>query len=277
MNIKAICTDIDGTLLNADRVLSKQTLATFKQLPKGFPVILTSSRMPSAMMHLQADLGILHSPLICYNGGLVLEFPQGQDTILSDTRISPLLTSEIIQAAASTNVHISLYANDVWIASADDVWLAREINNTKVKPTAIGLPETLSSWRSATTGTHKVMCMGDAMEIDWLYQTLENRLGNALHLYRSKDTYIEIAPKAISKASGIEILLKEKYPHIHMQEVAAFGDNYNDIDMLQAVGIGVAVGNAREEVKAVANEVTSAGKEDGVALFIKNFILSQQI
>jgi HAD superfamily hydrolase (TIGR01484 family) len=72
MNIKAICTDIDGTLLNADRQLSTRTIAAIQSVRGRMPVILASSRMPSAMFHLQRELGIENHPLICYNGGYVL-------------------------------------------------------------------------------------------------------------------------------------------------------------------------------------------------------------
>jgi hydroxymethylpyrimidine pyrophosphatase-like HAD family hydrolase len=62
----------------------------------------------------------------------------------------------------------------------------------------------------------------------------------------------------------------EKKFDIKLDEVFAFGDNYNDIEMLEGVGLGVAVGNAREEVKKVANQITLTNKEDGVAIILEN-------
>ena len=73
-------------------------------------------------------------------------------------------------------------------------------------------------------------------------------------MYHSKSTYLEIAPKEISKASALQLLLDQLYG-IDLSEVIAFGDNYNDIELFQAVGLGIAVGNARDEVKAVAKEI----------------------
>ena len=73
------------------------------------------------------------------------------------------------------------------------------------------------------------MCMGDSPKIDLLYRTLNENLGGQLHLYRSKDTYLEIAPKPISKATGLKKILEVNYPGIGMHEVVAFGDGYNDI------------------------------------------------
>ncbi|HZI26493.1 MAG TPA: HAD hydrolase family protein, partial [Chryseolinea sp.] len=86
-------------------------------------------------------------------------------------------------------------------------------------------------------------------------------------------TYLEIAPKIISKASALELLLTELYK-IPMSDVLAFGDNYNDMDLLRSVGLGIAVGNARQEVKEVAKEITLDSKQDGVAHAICNHLLT---
>jgi hydroxymethylpyrimidine pyrophosphatase-like HAD family hydrolase len=92
-------------------------------------------------------------------------------------------------------------------------------------------------------------------------------------LYRSKDTYIEISHKNISKKTAIEVLLKDHYTNISMDKVIAFGDNYNDIEMLKAVGLGVAVANANYEVLQIADVVTDTNKNDGVAKAIKEFVV----
>ena len=69
---KILFSDIDGTLLNPERVLSGFTIQEINRIKDTIPVILISSRMPSAMHHLQTDLGIENQPIICYNGGLIL-------------------------------------------------------------------------------------------------------------------------------------------------------------------------------------------------------------
>jgi hydroxymethylpyrimidine pyrophosphatase-like HAD family hydrolase len=86
---------------------------------------------------------------------------------------------------------------------------------------------------------------------------------------------LEIAPKPISKATGLKKILDQGYA-IEMNEVVAFGDGYNDIDLLQQVGWGVAVENAFPEVKAVANEITKHHKEDGVASTLARIFLDKK-
>jgi len=95
--------------------------------------------------------------------------------------------------------------------------------------------------------------------------------GNYLHLYRSKDDYLEIASKEISKLTGINKVLELKYPDLTPADCVAFGDNYNDIEMLRGVGLGVAVANAKPEVLAVADRTTDAAKEDGVAKALREY------
>ncbi|MGB0983026.1 MAG: Cof-type HAD-IIB family hydrolase, partial [Saprospiraceae bacterium] len=256
-----VCSDIDGTLLDKNRQLSKRTIKALKAIQPQADIVLASSRMPKAMKHLQVELGIESSPLICYNGGLVLDYTESKNpkTLLS-LPIPMDVLRFALQTAANTNIHISIYRNDDWYVSELDYWANREINNTKVEPTVTNQLELIKNW---TTGAHKIMCMGPKEEIQVLYNALSAAYGNTVHTYRSKDTYIEISSKTISKATALERVLKEKY-NFGMEKVVSFGDNYNDIDLLTASGKGVAVDNARDEVKAIANEITETNKNDGV-------------
>lgn len=266
MKYKAICTDIDGTLLNAERELSPLTLEVLRLARERVPVILASSRMPAAMRHLQAELGILDCPLVCYNGGYVVCFPDGGDTpvVLHSTPI-PLAVCRAIQShAVGTQVHVSLYHADEWYVPMLDHWAGREASNTKVQPTLANAEQVFEDWEKRGIGAHKVMCMGPEEEIEAMERHLATHHGETLNLYRSKATYLEIAHRSISKRTALQILLDQVYP-IGWGDIVAFGDNFNDMDMLEAVGLGVAVGNAQEAVKAIARHVAAAGKEDGVA------------
>ena len=265
---KILFSDIDGTLLNEARVLSEATIAEFQRIKDTVPVILISARMPKAMVHLQRMAQLTHFPIIAYNGGLILIDKEVAFTL----EISPDIIAEMMTFNASQKVHFSLYNNDDWYVPQMDYWAKREQNNTKVKPTVLSNEAVITSWRKEGKGAHKIMCMGNVDDIDNLSTYLEKTFGSQLHVYRSKSTYIEIAPSAISKKTAINFILKKLYPSITISEAVAFGDNYNDVEMLDAVGFGVAVANAKPEVKAAANYSTSAGVEDGVAQFIKKHI-----
>jgi HAD superfamily hydrolase (TIGR01484 family) len=131
----------------------------------------------------------------------------------------------------------------------------------------------LQKWQHAETGAHKVMCMGLEEELNVLESTLNATQASRLHVYRSKSTYIEIAPRAISKASALANVLRVYY-NLDIKQSMAFGDNYNDIDMLHAAGSGVAVANARDEVKAVAGHITAKNTDDGVAQMLEQYVIA---
>ncbi len=272
MRFKAICSDIDGTLLNSERSLSQNLITIVSSISPEIPFFLASARMPAAMRHLLQDLNRPKEPLIAYNGALVLD-AEGKE--LESITIPIHLVEEIVLLANELSLHLSLLYGEQWHTLNEDYFALREIQNTKVVPSWTDPSVVIERWKWENHGAHKVMCMGDPEKIQLLYQTLLQRLGTQLHLYRSKDTYLEIAPKPISKATGLKKILEHGYA-IGLDEVVAFGDGYNDIDLLQQVGWGVAVANAFPEVKAVANEVTKHHKDDGVASTLARIFLEKK-
>lgn len=264
MQYKIIFSDIDGTLLNSNRVLSPSTIDTLKEVKKKLPVVLISARMPAAMRHLQKDLEIEDQPIISYNGGLILV--DGEQ--VSSTEIPFATLAGLSAFNKEINCHLSLYHNDEWYVPQQDQWAAREENNTRVSPEIKPNAEVLEKWESENKSAHKIMAMGTEAEIDAIRDFLMKEYPDQLHLYRSKPTYLEIANKEISKFTAIRYLLDHHY-NLTPKDCIAFGDNYNDVEMINGVGMGVAVANARQEVLEVANVVTDAGTEDGVATSLR--------
>lgn len=264
MTYKIIFSDIDGTLLNHERELSPLTIEVFKKLSQEVPIVLISSRMPDAMRHLQQQLDISHQPLICYNGGLILL--DGKE-IFSKVIPHPIV-EDLHNFNKTLGCHLSLYHSDEWYVPEHDFWAKREENNTKVKPTVKNTREVIDLWKTQKKGAHKIMCMGEKEVIDKISNFLQDKYDNQLHLYRSKDTYLEIASREISKLTAINHLLHNHF-NLSLNEAIAFGDNHNDYEMLKAVGMGIAVGNAKPEILEIAKEVTFHGKEDGVARSLK--------
>jgi Cof subfamily protein (haloacid dehalogenase superfamily) len=272
VKIRAICTDVDGTLLDSRRALSSRTIAVISAIKRDVPVILASSRMPPAIRHLQKELGIADHPMICFNGGYVLYYAgdSSSPVILDSVQIPLPICTSIIGLTEGTNIHVSLYAGDEWYARSLDQWAQREENITKVSPAILALELVVDKWSTAKSGAHKVMCMGPELQIERLYAALQTMFSHEIHVYRSKSTYLEISPKVISKATALELVMRRRF-NLDLSAVMAFGDNYNDIDMIRTAGLGIAVGNAIPEVKAVAKEVTLDGREDGVAAAIERY------
>jgi len=274
MSYKIICTDIDGTLLDKNRELSEQTIKEINRIKNRVPIVLVSSRMPKAMRHIQKTLGIEHFPIISYNGGLILTYDDNQvspKTLLT-IPISFDIPKSIYQRTQNTNIHVSLYLDDNWYVENIDYWASREINNTKVNPTVINFNKILSLWKRNKQGPHKIMCMGPETEVDELEQSVQKDFHEHLNIYRSKSTYLELSSKLISKATAMEKLLNDNMGY-KLNEAIAFGDNYNDIEMLKAVGLGIAVSNGNDYLKSIADEITLSNIEDGVAVSIKKYFI----
>ena len=113
---------------------------------------------------------------------------------------------------------------------------------------------------------------GRSLIIKALDTKIKSYNSNNLNIYPSKPTYLEIMPSNASKTSAIEVLCKKF--NIQRSEIIAMGDNYNDIDMIEFAGLGIAMGNAPDEVKQYADDITLSNDEDGVAEAIKKYILS---
>lgn len=260
MTFKVLCSDLDGTLLSTKNDVSHLTIEQINRISGTMQVILVSARMPSGMYYLQKRLNITHEPLICYNGALILE--EGK-ALLSITIPAPVL-EKLYELTLPFGIDLGLYVNDNWFVPNTSERVEKEIKYTKTKPIFQSTRTSLLGLKH--TGAHKVMLMCTKQSADAIMPQLHHILGNKVHLYRSNDTLIEIAPKSVCKRSAIGHILK---PTDSLQDVIAFGDNYNDIEMIKAVGFGVAVANARTEVKAIADHITLANTEHGVARFIQ--------
>lgn len=272
MSYNIVFSDIDGTLLNADRELSPATIKAVKRLNNKIPFVLISARMPAAMRHLQKQLEIDHLPIICYNGGLII----AEDEIIQSTEIPLNILETLVTINENWDCHISLYHHDEWYVPQVDVWAEIEINNTKIVPEVKSNSMVVKDWRKEGKGAHKIMAMGEPAIIDNIRDFLNAEYNNELHLYRSKDTYLEIAAKSITKFTAIEYLLKTHF-QLPVERAVAFGDNYNDVEMLKHIGYGVAVGNGRPEARAAANAVAGESIKDGVALILNEIFPDEHI
>lgn len=259
-------TDIDGTLLNPDRTLSVRTVEVIREVrAAGHGFVLCSSRMPESMRLLERLYDGVGEPLIAYNGGLVLS--RTGETV-HDVPIKPEHAQVIAEYCASVDLHASFFSGEHWYVWADDRWTAREINNTGVRPSAMPARDYVSSGRMQEHPAHKIMCMGEPDLVEGLETLLAGADG--VVTYRSKDTYLEIANAACSKGLGVEAVAKEL--GVPRSDRYFFGDNYNDIPAFAAVGTAIAVANAKPDVLEAANRVTARHHDDGVALFLEEWL-----
>lgn len=256
-----ICLDLDGTTLALKSDITDFCSGVLAKLNKEIPVVLVSARIPSGMTYIQQKIGAENNPIVCYNGAYILQNNQ----VLHDCTIAFELVDQIYSICESLGIDLGIYSYNQWFAPSLSARVQKEINNTKTKPEFQDTSNTLSLLKSKTQGVHKLMLMGTKASADKAQVALE-AIEPSFTAYRSNDTLIEIAPKDINKKDAIIKIVGSD-----LSKVIAFGDNYNDMEMIQEAGLGVAVANARESLKEIANDHALSCLEDGVAHFLNDY------
>lgn len=263
MDWKIVFSDIDGTVLNSKHELLASTIEAVQKLAlKNIPFVLVSARMPKAMKLILDEMNV-KMPMISYGGALVVD---EQNQILYDDKINKLDTKAIIDEMEllwPDDVVINYYSDDNWfVEDEDNKAVKREENITNVKASQADFKELINK----DILPNKILCMTKANISSKIEAVLQEKFPQ-LNIVRSSDILIEIMNKDVSKANGIEVLLH----HLNMTtaQAIAFGDNYNDLTMLNFVGRGVVMQNAPEEIRKEAKYITKSNNEDGIYEYLK--------
>lgn len=263
--IKMLVLDIDGTLYRKDYTASENVKKTLKCLiEQGIKVVLATGRMYCATTHVAEDLG-LNTPIICYQGGLIREF-FGSDEILCKTTVPPDYATQIINELKSQNIHFNIYVDDTLFVEKDCELIRQYTDERKIKYFVIDDVE-----KNGLNEINKILAIdSDIEKIEKLTNDLNEKFGEKLYIVRSTPTFCEIAAKEATKGNAVRFLAKKW--GIKKEEIMACGDQDNDIEMLLSAGTKVAMGNATEGLKKIADYVTETVDNDGVCKAIAKFI-----
>ncbi|WP_440209954.1 Cof-type HAD-IIB family hydrolase [Actinobacillus pleuropneumoniae] len=251
----AVFSDIDGTLLNTAHQITPLTRQAIQSvMQKGIPFIPVSARPPLAITPYTQQLQSYY-PIICYSGALILDQDLSQlySVVIEQADLNRLdLLLEKYQ-----HLSINHYAGIDWLTNdLENEWTVQESEITGLQ--AVEKTKNL-------TDVHKILVMGEAEQIQSLEKLLKQQLPH-LAIHRSKNEYLEIMNKQATKSNAIRFM--EAILNVNQDQVIAFGDNFNDLDMLQYAGLSVAMGNAPEEIKAAAKRVTLSNNDDGIAVVL---------
>lgn len=261
-DIRLLCLDIDGTLLDSKHELPPENRAAVQYANRcGVTVCLMSARPPKAVFPIWDALGV-PGPIACCGGGLILS----GKARLADCRIPPQTVLRVIEETARQGVHLSVYRDMDWFIDRADDWSAAESAITGIAPTVTLLAALAQGW---TDGAHKLLCMGAREQIDELFAALAaQRL--PIELLRSKDEYLEIVPEKTGKQTAMQTLCRAL--DLSAAQVMAMGDHDIDAPLLRAAGYGVAMANASEAAKRAARYHTGTNDQAGVAQAIYRWI-----
>lgn len=249
-----IVTDLDGTLLKDDKCISQYTSDVIRKLcENGHKFVIATARPLRAskklLENIKIDAGIYH------NGALI--YMDGEKTAgFQIDNVKPIIDSILLEypkAAIAVESDDVLYSN----FDADRLWAGTGFVYTK-----LNFSELIG--RKSDKIIIEVSSLGDMKKY-------EKFLPTDLYIQLSENKIGMIMKKAATKSNGIGLLAK-RY-NIDVENIIAFGDDYNDIDMLKFCGKGICVKNAVEDAKNVVDYICDTNENDGVAKWIEEFIL----
>lgn len=271
MKYKLLVLDVDGTLLNDEREISKRTLAALLKVQQmGVRIVLASGRPTYGLMPLAKTLELDNYGgfVLSYNGCQIIKAQNGE--ILFERRINPEMLPYLEKKARKNGFAIFTYHDDTLITdSPDNEYIKNEalLNNLKI----IREDEFSTAIDFAPC---KCMLVSDKEKaLIGLEQHWEKRLAGTLDAFRSEPYFLEVVPCGVNKANTLGALLE--HLGVTREEVIAVGDGVCDVTMLQLAGMGVAMGHSQDSVKVCADYVTASNEEDGVALAVEKLILAE--
>ena len=266
MGIKLLALDLDDTLLDSGLRISTDCVAAIQAARiQGVRVTLSTGRMYQSALPYAQQLEI-DVPLITYQGAWVKN--SQTEEVLYYKPLSYELSKQTMAFFREFGVHYHSYYNDQLCMEQ----LSEEGNYysrlTGVRPLIVKdlideLHRNQAMKIMAITDNQKVLLEMEA--------ELRSRFGQSLYITRSKPYFLEVMDRQASKANALQVIAS--HYGIDRKEVMAVGDSYNDIDMIEWAGLGVAMGNAFDLVKEAADFVTTTNDEAGVAEAIHRFVL----
>lgn len=277
MSIKAIAVDVDGTLTNDDKVITPRTReALIDAQHADIRVIIASGRPSQGVKRLSRQLELEKNGglIVSYNGGRAEDAKTGEvlfERVLPKDLIKPLLDhvkqfDVIPWFTGDGRVYVEhAYVDDIYIHGEPCNIIKRECEVCDLLVCEVRSLEDLidrSQCKLLTAGTDTYMAAH--------WQELAAPFAGKLDSMFTSDFFYEFMPTGVNKGAALAHVLPQL--GIEASEVVTFGDAQNDIEMLRWAGMGVAMGNATDEVKAAADMVTITNNEDGIAVALEQLL-----
>ena len=263
--------DVDGTLLNDEKEISKRTLNTLLKVQQmGVRIMLASGRPTYGLLPLakKLELGTYNGYILSYNGGQVINASNGE--VVFERRINPEHITYLEKKAEKNGFSILTYNGDTVVTNnPDDPHVRAEaaLNGMKLEH---------QEFFSAAIDYPPCKCMlvsDDEEALVGLENHWKRRLNGVLDVFRSEPYFLEVVGSRVDKANTLGVIMEME--GIKTDEIVVFGDGVADVTMLQLADLGIAMGNAPDSVKRCADYVTLSNNEDGVAVAVENAFLAE--
>lgn len=263
MPIRAIAFDLDDTLLRPDGAVSAYTVDVLRRAHERSILILPASgRTRDSMFPTVERIGCASAFLSC-NGSEV--WSPNRELMMQELLPVPL-AHEVAAFAAERGVYCQTYSPDRFFYTVENEWASSYARLSSLEGECVG--DLTAFIRKPVT---KLLMMDDPARIAILLREAQALFAGRASLTCSKPYFLECNPLKATKGNALRWCAA--HFGFDMADLLAFGDSLNDVSMLEAAGTGVAMANAREDVKALGFPLCGANDEDGVARYIDQNIL----
>lgn len=267
-----IVSDFDGTLRRTSGGISDENLSVIKKyIQEGGVFALCTGRMPISILPYARQLG-LKGLIASYQGALITDIESGRT--VRDGRIPVSDAVQICMFLQKSGLHIHVYdGNDLYI-NKDDMfrnWYEKACNVRGIL-TPFSISDVV---REKKISPHKIVVVCESEARNEILESVAKSFGNRFYITTSTENLVEIVMQGCDKGGALRYLAE--YYKIPIEKTIAIGDNFNDLPMLKAAGLGIAVANGEEALKRQAGFVTKSCDHDGVAYVIRKFGFGEKI
>jgi len=239
-------------------VLRPRTLATLRRAHEaGLHVVVVTGRMFQSVRR-ALEPASLGDPVICYQGAVVAD---GDGTWLRHVPVELELAREALEFVQSEGYSPNVYVGDELYVSEISRAARKyaEFQHLQVHPVG-----DLLDWLSQPPT--KLVCVGDPDALSGVERRAKEHFGERMYISKSLPYFLEFAAPGVTKGAGLEFLAR--HMHFTPAQTVAFGDGENDVELVEWAGYGIAVENAHDRVKAVADWIAPSAQQEGVAQVI---------
>lgn len=265
-----IAIDMDGTLLNETKEISERNKEAIRRAKEmGRHVVIATGRPLVGIRKYLEELEMNGDGdyVIAFNGALVQEAKSGR--VIAKITLSWQDYQDLYPVSQALGVHIQALSEHHVMTPVANPYTDVEANINDIETEIIAVSEVDPSMTIV-----KVMFVDEPEKLDAAVQNLPEWVKEKYTIVRSSDIFLEFLDKRVNKGTGVEALANEL--GVAQEKVICVGDAGNDIAMISFAGLGVAMANAFDEVKEIADVITKSNEEDGVAHIIETYMLSSK-
>lgn len=263
---KLIAIDLDGTTLNQDSKISNRTAAALKKASDAGHLVTIATGRPNRMSEEFYKQLQLHTPMVNFNGALVY-VPGKKWEGEMETAINRDIVFEILSQKKDLDLDfVSAENRETFYIDSfdffDPAFFAGQATEKNLLSTA-----------NLRSNPSSMLIRTKPERASWVSDTLMKKFGDQVDVrtWGGPNPILEIVAKGIQKAVAVDHVAKNF--GISQKDVIAFGDEHNDVELLDYAGWGVAMSNGSDGAKAVANDITKkSNQEDGLADYLENYL-----